>query len=261
MSRTSPSAAGSTGPPTRRTSGPGSCTSRPRAWPSWRRCPSGPPSCWPSGSPTGATRRSPSSAGSCNACGPASTTAERCRPGSRPPHSNSNRPPVHPQALKRRKPMATTTPAGVRAHAKHGGGSAAEYAPMTHRQIMEAISGLLLGMFVAILSSTIVTNALPHIISDLGGGQSAYTWVVTAALLSMTAATPLWGKLADLYSKKALVQIALVIYVLGSAAAGLSQNAGMLIACRVIQGIGVGGLSALAQIVMAAMISPRERGR
>ncbi|MET7478099.1 MFS transporter [Streptomyces sp. NPDC005648] len=156
--------------------------------------------------------------------------------------------------------MATTTPAGVRAHAKHGGGSA-EYAPMTHRQIMEAISGLLLGMFVAILSSTIVTNALPHIISDLGGGQSAYTWVVTAALLSMTAATPLWGKLADLYSKKALVQIALVIYVLGSAAAGLSQNPGMLIACRVVQGIGVGGLSALAQIVMAAMISPRERGR
>ncbi|MGW0418643.1 MFS transporter [Streptomyces sp. NPDC003015] len=156
--------------------------------------------------------------------------------------------------------MATTTPAGVRAHAKHGGGST-EYAPMTHRQIMEAISGLLLGMFVAILSSTIVTNALPHIISDLGGGQSAYTWVVTAALLSMTAATPLWGKLADLYSKKALVQIALVIYVLGSAAAGLSQNPGMLIACRVVQGIGVGGLSALAQIVMAAMISPRERGR
>ncbi|MFI6566851.1 MFS transporter [Streptomyces sp. NPDC050534] len=156
--------------------------------------------------------------------------------------------------------MATTTPAGVRAHAKHGGGSA-EHAPMTHRQIMEALSGLLLGMFVAILSSTIVTNALPHIISDLGGGQSAYTWVVTASLLAMTATTPLWGKLADLYSKKALVQIALIIYVLGSMAAGLSQNPGMLIACRVFQGIGVGGLSALAQIVMAAMISPRERGR
>ncbi|MDQ1027586.1 EmrB/QacA subfamily drug resistance transporter [Streptomyces umbrinus] len=167
--------------------------------------------------------------------------------------------------------MATTTPAGVRgSHSPildfartggpppHGG---ADGAPMTHRQIMEALSGLLLGMFVAILSSTIVTNALPEIIGDLGGGQSAYTWVVTAALLSMTAATPLWGKLADLYSKKALVQIALVIYVLGSAAAGLSQNPGMLIACRVVQGIGVGGLSALAQIVMAAMISPRERGR
>ncbi|MFL1901675.1 MFS transporter [Streptomyces tauricus] len=156
--------------------------------------------------------------------------------------------------------MATTTPAGVRgSHAKHGG--VPDGAPMTHRQIMEALSGLLLGMFVAILSSTIVSNALPEIIGDLGGGQSAYTWVVTAALLSMTATTPLWGKLADLYNKKALVQIALVVYVLGSAAAGLSQNAGMLIACRVVQGIGVGGLSALAQIVMAAMISPRERGR
>ncbi len=155
--------------------------------------------------------------------------------------------------------MATTTPAGVRAHAKHGGGP--DHAPMTHRQIMEALSGLLLGMFVAILSSTIVSNALPEIIGDLGGGQSAHTWVVTAALLSMTAATPLWGKLADLYSKKALVQIALVIYVVASMAAGLSQNPGMLITFRVFQGIGVGGLSALAQIVMAAMISPRERGR
>ncbi|MFD7815373.1 MFS transporter [Streptomyces sp. NPDC059785] len=157
--------------------------------------------------------------------------------------------------------MATTTPAGVRAHAKHGGGSSGGGAQMTHRQIMEALSGLLLGMFVAILSSTIVSNALPKIIGDLGGGQSAYTWVVTAALLSMTATTPLWGKLSDLFSKKALVQIALIIYVLGSVVAGLSQNPGMLIACRVVQGIGVGGLSALAQIVMAAMISPRERGR
>ncbi|MGV4930122.1 MFS transporter [Streptomyces sp. BHT-5-2] len=159
--------------------------------------------------------------------------------------------------------MATTSPAGVRGgHAKHGGGHGASHdGPMTHRQIMEALSGLLLGMFVAILSSTIVSNALPHIIHDLHGGQSAYTWVVTAALLAMTATTPLWGKLSDLFSKKALVQIALVIYVGGSVVAGLSQNTGMLIACRVVQGIGVGGLSALAQIVMAAMISPRERGR
>ncbi|PVE14025.1 MFS transporter [Streptomyces scopuliridis] len=160
--------------------------------------------------------------------------------------------------------MATTTPAGVRGgHAKRGGGApaSASGAPMTHRQIMEALSGLLLGMFVAILSSTIVSNALPEIISDLGGGQSAYTWVVTASLLAMTATTPLWGKLSDLFSKKLLVQISLVIYVSGSIVAGLSQSAGMLIACRVVQGIGVGGLSALAQIVMAAMIAPRERGR
>ncbi|WP_330174920.1 MFS transporter [Streptomyces sp. NBC_01498] len=160
----------------------------------------------------------------------------------------------------------TTTPTGVRGgHAKHGGGTPATEAapgtPMTHRQIMEALSGLLLGMFVAILSSTVVTNALPEIISDLGGGQSAYTWVVTASLLAMTATTPLWGKLADLFSKKLLVQIALTLYVVASAAAGLSQNAGTLIVFRVVQGIGVGGLTALAQIIMAAMIAPRERGR
>ncbi|MFF8466348.1 MFS transporter [Streptomyces griseus] len=164
--------------------------------------------------------------------------------------------------------MATTTPTGVRGgHAKHGGHGgagatgASDGTPMTHRQIMEALTGLLLGMFVAILSSTVVSNALPEIISDLGGGQSAYTWVVTASLLAMTATTPLWGKLSDLFSKKLLVQIALIIYVLGSVVAGLSTSSGMLIACRVVQGIGVGGLSALAQIVMAAMIAPRERGR
>ncbi|HBF79477.1 MAG TPA: MFS transporter [Streptomyces sp.] len=158
--------------------------------------------------------------------------------------------------------MATTTPSGVRGgHAKHGAPEAPAGTPMTHRQIMEALTGLLLGMFVAILSSTVVSNALPEIISDLGGGQSAYTWVVTASLLAMTATTPLWGKLADLFSKKLLVQIALVIYVAGSIVAGLSTSSGMLITCRVVQGIGVGGLSALAQIVMAAMISPRERGR
>ncbi|MFF8989537.1 MFS transporter [Streptomyces sp. NPDC014983] len=157
--------------------------------------------------------------------------------------------------------MATTTPAGVRAHAKHGGGSSAGDAPMSHRQIMEALSGLLLGLFAAILSSTIVTNALPTIIKDLGGGQSAYTWVVTAALLAMTASVPLWGKLADLVSKKALVQISLVIYVAGSVIAGLAQNPAMLITARVVQGLGAGGLSALVQVILAAMISPRERGR
>ncbi|MBQ0827859.1 MFS transporter [Streptomyces tagetis] len=156
--------------------------------------------------------------------------------------------------------MATTTPTGVRAHAKHGGGTS-DSAPMTHRQIMEALSGLLLGMFAAILSSTIVTNALPQIVTDLGGGQSAYTWVVTASLLAMTASTPLWGKLADLVSKKALVQIALCVFVVGSVVAGLAHSPSMLITARVIQGLGAGGLSALAQIIMAAMIAPRERGR
>jgi EmrB/QacA subfamily drug resistance transporter len=132
---------------------------------------------------------------------------------------------------------------------------------MTHRQIMEALSGLLLGLFVAILSSTVVSNALPRIISDLDGSQSAYTWVVTSTLLATTVSTPIWGKLADLTSKKLLVQLSLLVFILGSAAAGLSQNPGMLITFRVIQGLGAGGLTALAQVILATIIPPRERGR
>ncbi|MFD8789595.1 MFS transporter [Streptomyces vinaceus] len=168
--------------------------------------------------------------------------------------------------------MATITPTGVRAHAKpkaapeHGGrGHGHEgghgQAPMTHRQVMKALSGLLLGLFAALLSSTIVTNALPAVIKDLGGGQSAFTWVVTAALLSLTASVPIWGKLADLVDKKALVQMSLVIYIIGSVIAGLSQNPATLISARVVQGLGAGGLTALVQVITAAMISPRERGR
>ena len=133
--------------------------------------------------------------------------------------------------------------------------------PMTHRQIMEALYGLLLVLFVAMASSTIVSTALPKIIGALDGSQTQYTWVVTASLLTATASTPIWGKLADLYSKKLLVQIAIVVFVLGSMVAGLSQTAGQLIAARAFQGLGMGGVQALVQVAIAAMIPPRERGR
>ncbi|HEY4624686.1 MAG TPA: MDR family MFS transporter [Blastococcus sp.] len=132
---------------------------------------------------------------------------------------------------------------------------------MTHRQILEALSGMLLAMFVAFLSSTVVSNALPTIITDLHGTQGQYTWVVTATLLSSTASTPIWGKLADLFSKKLLIQLSIVVFIVGSMFAGLSQSVEALIAWRVLQGLGLGGLQALVQIAMAAMISPRERGR
>lgn len=132
---------------------------------------------------------------------------------------------------------------------------------MTHRQIMEALSGLLLAMFVAMLSSTVVTNALPRIVSDLHGSQTGYTWVVVATMLAMTATTPIWGKLADLFSKKLLVQLALVIYIGGSLIAAFAPSMEVLIGARVVQGVGVGGLTALVQVVIATMISPRERGR
>jgi EmrB/QacA subfamily drug resistance transporter len=132
---------------------------------------------------------------------------------------------------------------------------------MTHREVLEALSGLLLAMFVAMLSSTIVSNALPTIVSDLHGSQTGYTWVVVATLLTMTATTPIWGKLADLFSKKVLVQSALVIFSIGSVIAGFSTSMGMLIGARAIQGLGVGGLTALVQVVIASMVTPRERGR
>jgi EmrB/QacA subfamily drug resistance transporter len=133
--------------------------------------------------------------------------------------------------------------------------------PMSHRRTLEALSGLLLVLFVAMISSTVVSTALPKIIGALDGSQTQYTWVVTATLLTATATTPIWGKLADLFNKKALVQVAIVIFVLGSVVSGFSQNAEQLIAARAFQGIGVGGLQALVQVVIAAMIPPRERGR
>ncbi|MCC3264728.1 MDR family MFS transporter [Arthrobacter gengyunqii] len=132
---------------------------------------------------------------------------------------------------------------------------------MTHKQVLEALSGLLLGMFVSILAGTVVSTSLPLIISDLDGNQSAYTWVVTGTLLATTVSTPLWGKFADLFNRKLLIQLALGIFVLGSALAGFSQDTNTLIAFRVLQGLGAGGLAALSQIIMADIISPRDRGK
>ena len=132
---------------------------------------------------------------------------------------------------------------------------------MTHREVLEALSGILLGMFVSILATSVVSTSLPRIITDLGGSQSAFTWVVTATLLTTTVSTPIWGKLADLVDRKLLVQIALVVSVVSSALAGFSHTTEMLIGMRALQGIGAGGLTALGTVLIADIISPRERGR
>ncbi|HEY0693131.1 MAG TPA: MDR family MFS transporter [Kribbella sp.] len=139
--------------------------------------------------------------------------------------------------------------------------AAEEVAALTPRQTMQAISGLMIGMLVAVLAGTVVSTALPRIIADLGASQSAYTWVVTLELLAMTATVPLWGKLADLYNNKLLVQLSLSFFVIGSLVAGFAPNVEVLLTSRVVQGIGAGGLTALVQIVMAAIIPPRELGR
>lgn len=107
---------------------------------------------------------------------------------------------------------------------------------MTHRQILEVLAGLLAALFTGIISSTIVSNALPTIIGDLEGSQTQYTWVVTISLLAMTVSTPIWAKLSDLFSKKLLVQLAIIVFVVGSIFAGcrrMCPNCSSAVASRV----------------------------
>ncbi|MEX1004722.1 MAG: MDR family MFS transporter [Acidimicrobiia bacterium] len=131
---------------------------------------------------------------------------------------------------------------------------------LTHRQILVIFGGLMLGMALAALDQTIVATALPTITGELGGLEHL-SWVVTAYLLAATVSTPLYGKLGDLYGRKRLFQIAIVIFLIGSVLSGLSQNMIQLIAFRAVQGLGGGGLMVLAQAIVADVVSPRERGR
>jgi EmrB/QacA subfamily drug resistance transporter len=131
---------------------------------------------------------------------------------------------------------------------------------LNHRQIMVVFSGLMAGMLVAALDQTIVATALPTIVGDLGG-LSHLSWVVTAYLLTSTISVPLYGKISDLYGRKNLFQAAIVIFVAGSILSGLSQNMMQLILFRGIQGIGGGGLIAMAQAIIGDIVSPRERGK
>ncbi|TXH47864.1 MAG: MFS transporter, partial [Burkholderiaceae bacterium] len=131
---------------------------------------------------------------------------------------------------------------------------------LSHRQILVVFSGLMLGMFLAALDQTIVSTALPTIVGDLGG-LDHLSWVVTAYLLTSTASTPLYGKISDLYGRKIMFQTAIVVFLVGSALSGLSQNMGQLIGFRAIQGLGAGGLMAMALAIIGDIVSPRERGR
>ncbi|WP_435876973.1 MDR family MFS transporter [Streptomyces acidicola] len=125
---------------------------------------------------------------------------------------------------------------------------------------MVSISALLLGLLLAALDQTIVSTALPTIVSDLGGLEHL-SWVVTAYLLASTAATPLWGKLGDQYGRKRLFQMAIVIFLVGSALCGMAQSMPELIAFRALQGLGGGGLIVLSMAIVGDIVPPRERGR
>ena len=122
------------------------------------------------------------------------------------------------------------------------------------------VGALLLVMLLASLDQTVVSTALPTIVGDLGG-LAHISWVVTAYLLAVTIATPLYGKLGDLYGRKVVLQAALVIFLIGSALCGLAQGMTELIAFRAIQGLGGGGLMVSAQATIGDVVAPRERGR
>ncbi|WP_329131382.1 MFS transporter [Streptomyces sp. NBC_01476] len=128
------------------------------------------------------------------------------------------------------------------------------------RAVRIAIGALALGLLLAALDQTIVSTALPTIVSELGG-INHLSWVVTAYLLASTAATPLWGKLGDMYGRKRLFQTVIVLFLIGSALCGISQNMPELIAFRALQGLGGGGLIALSMAIVGDIVPPRDRGR
>ncbi len=131
---------------------------------------------------------------------------------------------------------------------------------LSHRQILLIFSGLMMGMFMAALDQTIVGTALPTIANNLHG-LNHISWVVTAYLLTSTITTPLYGKLSDQFGRKGIFQFAIVMFLLGSILAGLAQSMTQLVIFRGVQGLGAGGLMAMAMTIIADIVSPRERGR
>ncbi|ADJ47401.1 major facilitator transporter [Amycolatopsis mediterranei S699] len=127
--------------------------------------------------------------------------------------------------------------------------------------LRRVLIGLMSAMFTVLISANIVANALPAISTSLRGTPTEYTWVVVAALLTNAVSTPIWGKLSDLYSKKLLVQVTILLFVIGTVAGALAPAMGVLIAGRAVQGLAIGGVFALVQSILASIIPARQRGR
>ena len=131
---------------------------------------------------------------------------------------------------------------------------------LTQRQIYVVFAGVTAAMGLSALDGTIVTTALATIVGDLGG-LKYYAWIGTSYMLTSTVATPLFGKLSDLYGRRRLFQIAILTFLLGSMICGISQSMWQLVVARGIQGIGGGGLFSLSFAIMGDIVPPRERGR
>ncbi len=130
----------------------------------------------------------------------------------------------------------------------------------THRQILVVMSGLIIAMLLAQLDNMIVSPALPTIVGDLGG-LAHLSWVTTAYILASTSATLIWGKLGDIFSRKAVFMVSIVIFLIGSALSGLAQSMTELIAFRALQGVGAGGLMVGVMAVMAVLVPPAQRAK
>ena len=128
------------------------------------------------------------------------------------------------------------------------------------REVMIVLPGLLMAILLAMLDQLIVGTALPRIVGSLGG-VTHLAWVVTAYVLASTVTTPFYGKLGDMYGRKKLFIFAIVIFLVGSALSGLSQNMAQLIGFRALQGLGAGGLMVGAMATLGDIVAPRERGR
>jgi EmrB/QacA subfamily drug resistance transporter len=131
---------------------------------------------------------------------------------------------------------------------------------LSHRAKMEILFAVMLGLFLGALDQTIVGPALPTIVTQLSGNDY-YVWAITIYLLTSTISVPFWGKLSDIYGRKPIFMIGIVIFLIGSALSGLSQNMGMLILFRGIQGIGAGSLFPVALAVIGDLFTPQERGK
>jgi EmrB/QacA subfamily drug resistance transporter len=130
----------------------------------------------------------------------------------------------------------------------------------SHEEIMVIIGALMLAMLLAALDQTIVSTALPKIASDLHG-LSKFSWVATAYLLTSAISTPLYGKIGDQFGRKKIFQIAIVVFLAGSALCGIASSMDQLIAFRALQGIGAGGIMSLTMAIVGDIVSPRQRGK
>ncbi|TMC35820.1 MAG: MFS transporter, partial [Chloroflexi bacterium] len=142
--------------------------------------------------------------------------------------------------------------------------AAQEYRPLSatvsRGRLASILIGVMLGMLLASLDQTIVGTALPHIVADLGGLEH-YAWVVTAYLLASTVTVPIYGKLSDIYGRRVFFIGGMIIFLIGSALAGTSQNMTQLIIYRGIQGLGAGGMMPIALAIIGDIFPPSERGK